>query len=148
MNQIDLLRPITKWARTVHETSRLKEYTAAAFRHMLSGKPGPVFLEVPMDILNNLVDTETVFDPGKPASYRAGGRSEPEPDLIEKAAALLQQAQHPVIMAGTTVWWCDAAESLRHLAEHIQAPVFLNGGGRGCLPPTHPLFFTDARRKA
>ena len=46
MNQIDLLRPITKWARTVHETARLSEYTAAAFRQMLSGKPGPVFLEV------------------------------------------------------------------------------------------------------
>src|SRR5205085_1906285 len=43
MNQIDLLRPITKWARTVHETSRLAEYTAMAFRQMLGSKPGPAF---------------------------------------------------------------------------------------------------------
>src|SRR5438270_8809744 len=148
MNQIDLLRPITKWARTVHETARLSEYTAAAFRQMLSGKPGPVFLELPMDVLNNFVDTDTAFDPGEPATYRPAGRTYPDPELISKAAALLESAQRPVIMAGTAVWWCDAAEPLRQLAERIQAPVFLNGAGRGCLPPTHPLFFTASRRKA
>ncbi len=148
MNQIDLLRPITKWARTVHETSRLGEYTASAFRQMLNGKPGPTFLEMPMDILNNLADTDKLFDPGEPASYRYGGRTAPDPDTVVKAAALLEKAQHPVIMAGTAVWWCDAAEPLRQLAERINAPVFLNGAGRGCLPPTHPLFFTASRRKA
>jgi acetolactate synthase I/II/III large subunit len=148
MNQIDLLRPITKWARTVHETTRLGEYTASAFRQMLNGKPGPTFLEMPMDVLNNLVDTDTLIDPGEPASYRYGGRTAPDPDMIEKAAAILEKAQHPVIMAGTAVWWCDASEPLRQLAERINAPVFLNGAGRGCLPPTHPLFFTSARRKA
>lgn len=148
MNQIDLLRPITKWARTIHETSRLGEYTAMAFRQMLSGKPGPTFLEVPMDVLNNFADTDTLFDPGEPANYRFSGRTAPDPDLVVKAAALLEKAQRPVIMAGTSVWWCDAAEPLRQLAERIQAPVFLNGAGRGCLPPTHPLFFTASRRKA
>jgi acetolactate synthase-1/2/3 large subunit len=148
MNQIDLLRPITKWARTVHETTRLGEYTASAFRQMLNGKPGPTFLEMPMDVLNNLVDTDTLIEPGEPASYRYGGRTAPDPDMIVKAAALLEKAQHPVIMAGTAVWWCDASEPLRQLAERINAPVFLNGAGRGCLPPGHPLFFTLARRKA
>src|SRR3989442_8525255 len=148
MNQIDLLRPITKWARTVHETARLSEYTAAAFRQMLSGKPGPVFLELPMDVLNNFVDTDTAFDPGEPANYRPAGRTYPDPELISKAAALLESAQRPVIMAGTAVWWCDGAGPPLELAERIQAPVFLTGAGRGCLPPTHPLFFTASRRKA
>src|SRR5947209_15238895 len=148
MGQIELLRPITKWARTVHETARLSEYTAAAFRQMLSGKPGPVFLEIPMDVLNNFADTETLFDPGEPAHYRFSGRTAPDPDMVIRAAALLQQAQRPVIMAGTAVWWCDAAEPLRLLAERLNAPVYLNGAGRGCLPPTHPLFFSASRRKA
>jgi len=148
MNQIELLRPITKWARTVHETARLSEYTAAAFRQMLSGKPGPVFLEVPMDVLNNFVDTDAAFDPGEPANYRPVGRTYPDPELVSQASELLERAQRPVIMAGTAVWWCDAAGPLRQLAERIQAPVFLNGAGRGCLPPTHPLFFTASRRKA
>src|ERR671938_316062 len=81
-------------------------------------------------------------------AYRAGGRVAPDPDLVLKAADVLAKAQRPVIMAGTAVWWCDAAEQLRQLAERLQAPVFLNGAGRGCLPPTNPLFFTAARRKA
>jgi len=148
MNQIDLLRPITKWTRTVHETGRLGEYTASAFRQMLNGKPGPVFLEMPMDVLNNLADADTLFDPGEPEHYRYEGRTAPDPAYVVKAAALLEKAQRPVIMAGTAVWWCDAAEPLRQLAERINAPVFLNGAGRGCLPPTHPLFFSAARRKA
>lgn len=50
MSLIGLLWPLTRWARTVHETSRLAEYTAGAFRQILSGKPGPVFLEMPMDV--------------------------------------------------------------------------------------------------
>src|SRR5437660_7738218 len=148
MNQIDLLRPITKWARTVHETSRLGEYTASAFRQMLSGKPGPVFLEMPMDVLNNFADTDTLFDPGEPAHYRFSGRTAPDPEMVARAAALLEKAQRPVIMAGTAVWWCDTAEPLRLLASRLYAPVYLNGAGRGCLPPTHPLFLTPAVRKA
>ena len=148
MGQIDLLRPITKWARTVHETSRLGEYVGMAFRQMLSGKPGPTFLEMPMDVLNNFADTDTLFDLGEPANYRAGGRTAPDPDAIVQAATLLEKAKRPVIMAGTAVWWSDAAEPLRQLAERISAPVYLNGAGRGCLPPTHPLFFTSSRRKA
>ncbi|GAC1424845.1 MAG: acetolactate synthase [Ktedonobacteraceae bacterium] len=148
MGQIDLLRPITKWARTVHETSRLGEYVGMAFRQMLSGKPGPTFLEMPMDVLNNFADTDTLFDLGEPANYRAGGRTAPDPDAVIQAATLLEKAQRPVIMAGTAVWWSNAAEPLRQLAERIQAPVYLNGAGRGCLPPTHSLFFTSSRRKA
>src|SRR2546423_10290328 len=109
MNQIDLLRPITKWARTVHETSRLGEYTASAFRQMLSGKPGPVFLEMPMDVLNNFADTETLFDPGEPAHYRSSGRTYPDPELVSQASELLERAQRPVIMAVTAVWWGGAS---------------------------------------
>src|SRR5260370_6176785 len=102
MNQIDLLHPITKWARTVHETARLSEYPSIAFRQMLSGKPGPTFLEMPMDVLNNFVESEAseaYFDPGEPASYRPAGRSAPEAEHVLRAAAIPEQAQRPVIMA-------------------------------------------------
>ena len=148
MGQIELLRPITKWARSVHESSRLGEYTAMAFRQMLSGKPSPAFLEMPMDILGSLVETDDTLDPGEPTNYRYQGRTAPDPVMVEQAVALLSKAQRPVIMAGTAVWWCEAAEPLRQLAERLNAPVYLNGAGRGCLPPTHPLFFSNSRRKA
>src|SRR5260370_31883692 len=67
---------------------------------MLNGKPGPVFLEMPMDVLNNLADTDTLFDPGEPEHYRYEGRTAPDPAYVVEAAALLEKAQRPVIMAG------------------------------------------------
>src|SRR3989441_1504884 len=148
MNQIDLLRPITKWARTVHETGRLGEYTASAFRQMLNGKPGPTFLEMPMDVLNNLADTDTLFDPGEPTSYRYGGRTAPHPDMVKKGGAFFGKKQHPVIIKGGARWGGGGAAPLRPVAGGVKAPVFLNGAGRGCLAPPHPLFFTASRRKA
>lgn len=146
IRHLELVRPITKWARTVVQTQRLAEYTAAAFREATSGRPGPVFLECPMDVLNNIIPTSEATIPT--AGYRTEGRPQGDPALIEQAAHLLARAERPVIFAGTPIWWDDAAEPLRHLAEHIQAPVFLNGGGRGSLPPNHPLFFSLARKTA
>src|SRR2546426_3671764 len=100
MNQIDLLRPITKWARTVHETTRLGEYTASAFRQMLNGKPGPTFLEMPMDVLNNLADTDTLFDPGEPTSYRYGGGDAPPPPLFFEGGAFFCKKQNAFLFVG------------------------------------------------
>jgi len=146
LRQIEMLRPITKWARTVLQTKRLADYTAAGFREATAGRPGPVFLECPMDVLNNLIASEDAIIPGE--GYRTAARSEGDPRLVTQAAALLEKAERPVIFAGTSVWWDDAAAPLRALAEKLQAPVFLNGGGRGSLPPDHPLFFSLARRTA
>ena len=146
LHHLEIVRPITKWARTVVQTQRLAEYTAAAFREATSGRPGPVFLECPMDVLNNIIPTAEATIPS--AGYRTQSRPQADSGHIDQAAQLLARAERPVIFAGTPVWWDDAAEPLRALAEHIQAPVFLNGGGRGSLPPNHPLFFSLARKAA
>jgi acetolactate synthase I/II/III large subunit len=142
---LDLVRPITKWARSVSQTHRLAEYTAMAFREALAGKPGPVFLECPMDVLNSMIPTsEAVLPPAGELPSRPQG----DQSRIERAVTMLKKAERPVIFGGTTLWWDAAADSLRTLAERLQAPVFLNGSGRGCLPPDHPLFFSRARRTA
>ncbi|HEY7123091.1 MAG TPA: acetolactate synthase [Ktedonobacterales bacterium] len=146
MGSLDLVRPITKWARTVVETRRLGEYTSMAFRQALSGKMGPVFLECPMDVLSNVMTDDQVVPLSE--GYRTESKQPGDPKLIERAALVLRQSQRPVIMAGTAVWWCDAAAPLRAFAEQTQAPVFLNGSGRGSLPPEHPLYFSQARRMA
>ena len=145
LRHVDLVSSITKWARTVTQTKRLAEYTAMAWREAYSGHYGPVFLECPMDTLNNLIPSEEAIipDAGAPAA-----RAQADPAAIERAAALLEQAERPVIFAGTTVWWDDGSAALRSLAERVQAPVFLNGSARGSLPPDHPLFCSLARRAA
>jgi acetolactate synthase I/II/III large subunit len=146
LRHTELVRSITKWARTVVQTGRLAEYTAAAFREATTGRMGPVFLECPMDVLNKLILPSEATMPAR--AHQPVGRERGDPALIEQAAALLATAERPVLMAGSAVWWCDAAAALRALAEHAQAPVLLNGSGRGSLPPDHPLFFSMARRTA
>jgi hypothetical protein len=83
-----------------------------------------------------------------PAPSRSPARSFPDPSEVDRAAALLAAAERPAAVAGSGVWWDDAAPALADLAERAQMPVFLNGSGRGSLPPDHPLFFQHARGAA
>src|SRR5262245_43961051 len=143
MEQTSLLRPITKASFTASDPRRLAEYVRTAFRIATSGVPGPVFVEVPFDVL-----TQQVTDPQFPAPPRAWPRQPGDPDAIAKAAALIDRAQKPMIFAGSQVYWDDAAEPLRALAERAGIPVFLNAMGRGALPADHPLSMSQARKNA
>src|SRR5215210_7844190 len=78
LDQIGMVRPITKWARVVHEPERLPEYVSAAFRNALAGRPGPVHLSLPGDIVDRRVDDSTVsFVP--PSQSRGQGRPHADP---------------------------------------------------------------------
>jgi len=145
MDQVEFLRPLTKWARCLYDTKRIPEYMAMAFRHALSGRYGPVFLEMPADILFRRVEeNEVTF----PSSYRPQGRIQADPSVVRRAAQLLASAQQPLVMAGSLVYWSAAHDRLRQLIERIQAPVYLNAMARGSLPQDHPLFFSRTRRGA
>jgi len=145
MDQVEFLRPLTKWARCLYDTKRIPEYMAMAFRHALSGRYGPVFLEMPADILFRRVEeNEVTF----PSSYRPQGRIQADASVVRRAAQLLASAQQPLVMAGSLVYWSAAHDRLRQLIERIQAPVYLNAMARGSLPQDHPLFFSRTRRGA
>ncbi|GBD14581.1 Acetolactate synthase large subunit IlvG [bacterium HR25] len=145
MDHLELLRPITKWARCVYETKRIPEYIATAFRHAMSGRPGPAFLEIPSDVLFQKVEEAEVYFPER---YRPTGRKYPDPRLVREAAQLLARAERPLVMAGSQTYWDEAHEELRQFIEKLQAPVFLNGMGRGSIHQEHPLFFSRTRRLA
>jgi len=147
LDHIAFMKPITKWARTVFEAKRLPEYVSMAYRHALAGRPGPVFLECPLDILWSQVDESQVFFP-KPAKSRAASSMPGNPDLIKAAARLLTSSRRPVVVAGSTVYWSRASQELQQFIECLDAPVFLNGMGRGCIPADHPQFFVYSRRLA
>ena len=68
-----------------------------------------------------------------------------DPDAVQRLADLLGRAKRPVVMAGSGVYWDDAAKDLQAFAERAGVPVFMNGAGRGCLPGEHPLAFAQAR---
>jgi acetolactate synthase-1/2/3 large subunit len=145
MEQVDLFHRITKWSDRVPTPELVPLYMAKAFRVALSGRPGPVFLELAWDVLGNGVEEEALQIP---ELYRTDARQPPDPRKVDQAMALLKAAERPAIIAGSSVYWDGAWEALRRFCETAQVPVYLNGAGRGCLPAGHPLFFQHTRKEA
>jgi acetolactate synthase-1/2/3 large subunit len=141
MEQVALFQPITKGAWAVPETRRIPEYLALAIRTARSGRPGPVFVEIPVDVLMGTADAAEAPVP----EIGPVGRPAPSVPLVERAVALLAAAERPVVVAGSGVYWDDAPAALASLAERAGLPVFMNGMGRGCLAADHPLAFQLAR---
>jgi len=142
MEQVALLRPITKGAWSVTETRQIPEVLTTAIRVALSGRPGPVFVEIPVDLLIGTIEDRLA---PIPTDYVHRTPSTGDPAAIERLAELVAGAERPVVMAGAGVYWDDAAAALTTFAEAAGAPVFMNGAGRGCLPADHPLAFAQAR---
>jgi acetolactate synthase-1/2/3 large subunit len=141
-DQLALMKSITKWAAVCPATERIPEYVAIAFRHALAQPRGPVYLELPADLL--FEDAA----PGAIAPSRASARAFADPEQLAMAVDLLTRAERPAVVAGSGIWWDDAAEQLAAFAESGRVPVFLNGSGRGSLPPDHELFFQHSRSTA
>jgi len=137
-NPFGLMAPVTKWARTVLETRRIPEYAAAAFRIATSGRPGPVFLDFPADVMAAVIDETTV---SVPTQYRTTARPWGDLNLIRAAADLLKGAQRPVVVAGSGAWWSDAGEELKAFLEAAEVPFFLTRMARGIISEDHPLYF-------
>lgn len=143
IDPIPIMTSVTKWARTVTETARVPEYVAGAYRRATAGRPGPVFLEFPTDVLQGAVDMAEDEFPD-PATSRVAAKPQPDPDLVDRAAELLQAAGRPSVVAGTGVWWADASAQLKDLIDQTRLPFFLARGARGAVPEDHPLYFGPA----
>jgi acetolactate synthase-1/2/3 large subunit len=143
LDQLGMMGTVTKWARACYQTARLPDYVATAFRHAASGRPGPVYLEVPWDVLDGRVDeSEVERETGQPSPV---GHPAGEPAVVERAVAVLKESKRPVIVAGSGARWSGASEELRALAEAMHLPVVLVSMGRGCMPEDHPLCFGPTR---
>lgn len=144
---VDIMKPITKFASTVPGTERVADMITMAFRECHNGAPGPSFLEIPRDILDAKVDLETARIPAK-GRYRWSTKSLGDPKGIEKLAEILGKAERPAVLLGTQVWTCRASEEAKRFAKTLNVPVFMNGAGRGTLPPGDPHGFQLTRRYA
>jgi acetolactate synthase-1/2/3 large subunit len=143
--QTQLFAGITKWSDRVPSPDLLPSFLARAFRVARAGRPGPVFLELPWDVLSNGAD-EALAD--QATHYRTDARLPGDPAKLAAALALLARAERPVVVAGSSVWWDGAVEALDAFARRAGVPVYLNGMGRGALPPGHPFAFQLSRKEA
>lgn len=138
LDQIHLFRPITKWNALVNRWDRIAEMVRWAFREATTGKPGPVHLDINVDVLfANGEAEDDAFVP--PERYRTESRPLADPDTVEKVVEMLLSAEKPLIHAGGGVMRSQAWEEVRELAEYLQVPVTTSVSGRGSLPEDHPL---------
>ncbi|WP_399083558.1 thiamine pyrophosphate-binding protein [Streptomyces sp. BBFR2] len=144
---VDMMAPITKFAATVPDTARAADMVSMAFRECYHGAPGPSFLEIPRDVLDAKVPRERARVP-RAGRYRASTRSPGDPDDVQKLADLLARAERPAILLGSQVWTTRATDAAVSLVRALNVPAYMNGAGRGTLPPGDPHHFQLSRRHA
>jgi acetolactate synthase-1/2/3 large subunit len=144
---VDLMKPITKFASSVLTTERIPDMIGMAFREAFAGAPGPVYLEIPRDILDAKVDAGRVRMP-KFGHYRASTRSLGDPADVERLADLVVKSKKPAILLGTQVWTCRATEAAIDFVRRLNVPAYVNGAGRGTLPPGDKHLFNRTRSYA
>jgi acetolactate synthase-1/2/3 large subunit len=139
-NQMDMVKPVAKWTGRCNEIERIPEYLEMAFTHAVSGRPGPVYLEIPQDVLNDKIEEgELSFQ----AWSSAVSEVVPDEDSVAAAAELINNAEKPVLVGGSGVGWSDAAIPLLSLVEKAGIPTLLLNNGRGAIPDDHPLSLWD-----
>jgi acetolactate synthase-1/2/3 large subunit len=139
IDHVPFVRPLVKLAATASSTVEIPALIDDAWAEALRPHSGPAFLDFPLDhVFMEAEEAEPVESVPHPP---------PAPDAraLDRAVALLRDAERPVIMAGTNLYWGHAEDALRELAEAAGIPVFLNGLARGCLAADHPLFYSRAR---
>ncbi|MDX2822781.1 thiamine pyrophosphate-binding protein [Streptomyces ipomoeae] len=133
-DQAASFRGVVKSVHTVRTQSQIPSAIAAAWRSALTAPHGPVWVEIPQDVL--LAETPLPVVTGVDATPEEPA---PRPELTAVAAHLLSGAARPAIIAGGGVVRADASGKLRQLAERLSAPVVTTFGGKGAFPWTHPL---------
>jgi acetolactate synthase-1/2/3 large subunit len=131
--QMAMFAPFTKWSVRVPRTDRIAWYMRRAFQTATTGKPGPVFVEIPNDIGTRKIEMPAYVRSIHPLRVR------PSREQVKEAGEFIIKAERPVIVAGGGVYLSRAFEELRNFAEMLAIPVLTSAGGKGSIQEDHPL---------
>ncbi len=147
IDHVPFVAPLTRFAATAQSADAVGPLIDNALRAAVGaagGSTGVAFIDFPMDHVFG-----EAHDPGGPGALTEPHAAvSPDGNALDNAVRLLAEAQRPVIMAGTNVWWGHAETALLSLAEALRVPVLMNGMARGTVPADHELAFSRARSKA
>ena len=137
LDLVSMFKPVTKLSIQVNKTERLPEMLHYAMRMAMTGRKGPVFLDIPRDIMNGQsLNTEIV----PPAGYRTDHPQLPHPDAIREAMRILQQAQRPLMIVGGGVTWAQANDLAAQLSTQYGLPMIAAYGRNDAVPNSHPNY--------
>jgi thiamine pyrophosphate-dependent acetolactate synthase large subunit-like protein len=147
IDQVAIMKPMTKWADRVYNLKRIPEQVNNAFQKAMSGKPGPVYLDFPGDILYAKLAEEQVdwSLSGRPLLAARPMGEEAQIDALVRALA---KASQPIILSGSGVIWSQAWPELTTLVEGAGIPFYTTPQGRGVLPDDHPYSYPSTRSLA
>ena len=141
LDAIPIYQSVTKWAVKVERTSEIMSSVVRAFEIASSGRPGPVYLDLPEDVLDGTSDLDCSLSP-----YIVPLPQTPVHMVVE-AARLLSAAERPLLILGEGIRWSFSQDSLRYLVEQFGIPFITTPMARGFMPDDHPLCANEARRK-
>ncbi|MEE2827764.1 MAG: thiamine pyrophosphate-binding protein [Myxococcota bacterium] len=144
MDHVSLMRSITKWSVSVPESRRIPDYLSIAIRKARTGVPGPVFVEIPLDLTIDFLDEDTVSYPEQYLTEAAQGG---DPTYVLRATRLLAEAERPVAIVGSQLWWSSRKEVFAAWRQAFGVPCFVNGMARGSMAPGDPLGFRLCRSR-
>jgi thiamine pyrophosphate-dependent acetolactate synthase large subunit-like protein len=147
IDQLAIMKPCTKWAERVHNLKRIPEYVNVAFQQAMTGKPGPVYLDFPGDILYQKMPEEQI-DWGLSGRPILNSRPLGDPKQVDALVDAIAKAKQPVIVTGSGVIWAQAWEELTRFVEKTGIPFYTTPQGRGVLPDDHPYAFLTMRSTA
>ena len=139
LDQGALFEAVTKWHTVLKRGERVPEVMRKAFRLATTGRPGPVQITLPEDVLEESVGAHASFHAEEACSTYPAYRSSADPEAVAQAAGLLLQARRPVIVAGGGATISGAWHELTALAELLSIPVGTSINGQGSIAETHPL---------
>ena len=131
-DQLDTIRPVTKWAKRILDPAEIPDAVHEAFYHLKTGRPRPVEIEIPPETLADMADV----DLREPEEYP---RPAADTEAIRTGAQIMAEAANPLIWAGGGVISSGAQDALRRVAEHLQAPIITSPEGKGAISDRHPL---------
>jgi 2-hydroxyacyl-CoA lyase 1 len=143
--QVQIAQPFCKLAHAVEHTHRIPFYVELAVRQSIYGRPGATYLDMPDDIIRGEVEEEKVAVPPKcPEPPRMQAMTED----VEKALAVLQSAEKPLVIIGKGMAWARAEDEVRAFIERTKLPFLASPMGKGVLDDNHPLSVGAARSLA
>ena len=147
IDQLAIMKGCTKWCDRVYNLKRIPEQVNFAFQKAMSGKPGPVYLDFPGDLLYEEIPEDEV-DWSLSGRPLLGARPMGEQKKIDELIAALGQSRQPIIVSGSGVLWSRAWSELQALVEKAGIPFYTTPQGRGVLPDDHPLSYLTMRSSA
>ena len=135
ISHVGIFKEVTKWSVLVTRPDTVPEVIRRAFRTMLTGRKGPVHIDLAQDVIRAEIDAELV----PPKKYRPMGAVRGDPELIKQAAQLLVNSSSPAIMSGGGIIASGASPELMELATTLGCPVATTAMGKSSFPEDHPL---------